>query len=259
MKLRLTTMAGFSTLADGTAHLVAAVRRLAQRNRRVADPDSAPDPVGANEAVVRIYAARCSGWQGMFGVHPWVAVKPSGATSFTVYEIIGWRLRERGTALTIRQRTPDAPWFGALPELIAEKRGAGVDELIARVDKAAREYPWHARYVMWPGPNSNTFVAWVLRAVPELEADLPATAIGKDFTGAKFITTAPSGKGVQLSFFGLAVLTASPVEGLEVSLLGMSFGINPFRPALKLPVVGRLRLRRVAAAGAIAARARHAL
>ena len=35
-------------------------------------------------------------------------------------------------------------------------------------------------------------------------------------------------------------LTASGVEGLEVNLLGLTFGINPFDPALKLPLLGRL-------------------
>jgi hypothetical protein len=34
---------------------------------------------------------------------------------------------------------------------------------------------------MWPGPNSNTFTAAVLRAVPELAILLPPNAIGKDF------------------------------------------------------------------------------
>jgi hypothetical protein len=93
---------------------------------------------------------------------------------------------------------------------------------------------------MWPGPNSNTFTAWVLRAVPELGADLPPTAIGKDYTGKKLVGSAPSGRGFQFSLFGLAGLTASGVEGLELNLLGLTFGINPFDPALKLPLVGRI-------------------
>jgi hypothetical protein len=93
---------------------------------------------------------------------------------------------------------------------------------------------------MWPGPNSNTFTAWVLRGVPELGADLPPTAIGKDYSGAKLVASAPSGHGFQFSLFGLLGLTASGVEGLEINLLGLTFGINPFDPALKLPLVGRI-------------------
>ncbi len=140
----------------------------------------------------------------------------------------------------VRHRAPDMRWFGSAPELVAEKRGADVEELIARIDRAARSYPWAGEYTMWPGPNSNTFTAWVLRAVPELEADLPPTAIGKDYSGRKLVGRAPSGRGFQFSLFGLAAFTASAVEGFEVNLLGLSFGINPFDPSLKLPLVGRV-------------------
>ncbi len=140
----------------------------------------------------------------------------------------------------MHERAPDARWFGAAPELLAEKRGAGAEEIIARIDAAARAYPWAGEYRIWPGPNSNTFTAWVARAVPELAIDLPPTAIGKDYSGTKLVTSAPSGRGVQVSLFGLAGLTASPVEGLEVNLLGLAFGLNPFDPAIKLPLLGRL-------------------
>jgi hypothetical protein len=213
----------------------------------------APDPARTPEAVVQVYAARTFGWRGLFGVHTWVAVKPAAAGAYTVYEVIGWRLRYGDSAVVVHERAPDARWYGSEPELIAERRGAGVDELIARIDKAARAYPWAGEYTMWPGPNSNTFTAWVARAVPELEVDLPPTAIGKDYSGANLIATAPSGKGFQLSIFGLLGLTASAVEGLEVNLLGLTFGLNPFDPALKLPLLGRL-----GSARAVAARAQEA-
>ena len=210
----------------------------------------APDPARTPEAVVQVYAARTVGWRGVFGVHTWFAVKPAAAKAYTVYEIIGWRLRRSESALAVHERAPDARWFGAEPELVAERRGAGVDELIARVDKAARAYPWAGEYTIWPGPNSNTFTAWVARAVPELEVDLPPIAIGKDYSGANLIASAPSGRGFQLSLFGLFGLTASAVEGLEVNLLGLTFGLNPFDPALKLPLLGRLGPGRTVAARA---------
>jgi uncharacterized protein DUF3750 len=200
----------------------------------------APDPATTPEAVVQVYAARTVGWKGAFGVHTWIAVKPSGAKPYTVYEVIGWRLRWTDSALAVRERAPDARWFGAEPELIAERRGPGVDALIGRIEKAAKAYPWAGDYTLWPGPNSNTFTAWVLRSVPELGADLPPTAIGKDYLGARVIASAPSGNGLQVSLYGLAGVTASRVEGLEFNVLGLTFGINPFDLSLKLPLVGRL-------------------
>ena len=222
---------------------LAALARGAGSDWRTASHESmgtAPDPATTPEAVVQVYAARAWGWRGYFGVHTWIAVKPTGAPAFTVYELIGWRLRSSDSAIAIRNRVPDQRWFGSPPELLADKRGPGVDALIDRIDQAVRTYPYPSEYTMWPGPNSNTFTAWVARAVPELEVDLPPTAIGKDFLGGRVIATAPSGSGIQLSLFGLLGVIASGVEGVEINILGLTFGVNPFRPAIKLPLVGRL-------------------
>ena len=200
----------------------------------------APDPAAHPEAVIQVYAARTVGWRGVFGVHSWVAVKPARAGDYTVYEVIGWKLRWDDTAVSIRSREPDGRWFGNEPELLADKRGAAAEALISRIDKAAKSYPYAQEYSAWPGPNSNTFTAWITRAVPELAVDLPPTAIGKDYLSNGPVGSAPSGSGVQFSVGGLFALTASGVEGLEVNLLGLTFGVNPFDPALKLPLLGRL-------------------
>ena len=131
-------------------------------------------------------------------------------------------------------------------ELYTEKRGPGVDELIRRIDQAAREYPYANTYTVWPGPNSNTFTAWVARAVPELEVDLPATAIGKDYIGDSVISTAPSGKGFQFSLRGLFGVAASGVDGFELNILSLNFGVSA--SGIKLPIVGRIGLPRLSGA-----------
>jgi len=206
----------------------------------------APPAATTPEAVVQVYGARTVGMRGLFGVHTWVAVKPEKAPVYTVYEVIGWRLRWSGSAVVIGQRAPDGRWFGAEPELYADLRGPQAEKLIPRIDAAARAYPHAREYTAWPGPNSNTFVAWITRAVPELAVDLPPTAIGKDYLTDTVVGTAPSGRGLQFSIAGLFALTASAVEGLELNLLGLTFGLNPFDPALKLPMLGRLGPARVA-------------
>src|SRR6266851_174199 len=214
----------------------------------LADAGAAPDPRDTAEAVVQVYGARAMGVKGWFAVHTWVAVKPTDAAAYTVYEVIGWRLRWSDSALVVRTRQPDAPWFGSEPELYAEKRGPGVDELIQRIDKAARDYPYAREYSVWPGPNSNTFTAWITRAVPELKVDLPATAIGKDYLGNALVSSAPSGSGFQLSLGGLLGIAASGVDGLELNLLGLNFGISP--SGIKLPLIGRIGAPRPGSAGA---------
>ena len=200
----------------------------------------APHAATTPEAVVQVYGARTWGWRGNFGVHTWVAVKPANAAAYTVYEVIGWRLRWSDSVVAIHNRAADARWYGKEPELYADKRGEEAEKLIPRIDAAARSYPHANEYSAWPGPNSNTFVAWITRAVPELGVDLPPTAIGKDYLSGSIVGSAPSGRGLQFSLGGLFALTASGVEGLELNLLGLTFGINPFDPALKLPLLGRL-------------------
>jgi hypothetical protein len=205
----------------------------------------APDPANTREAVVQVWGARTLGLKGLFGVHTWIAAKPTDAPAWTVYEVIGWRLRWSDSAVVIRSRDPDT-WFGAKAELYADQRGAGVDALIARIDQAARHYPYAKSYTLWPGPNSNTFVAWIARAVPELEADLPATAIGKDYLGSSIVSRAPSGGGFQLSLAGLLGLAASRVDGIELNVLGLNFGVSG--SGLKLPLIGRIGPARTALA-----------
>ena len=200
----------------------------------------APDPATYAEAVVQVYGARTWGWKGTFGVHTWVAVKPKDAKTYTVYEVMGWRRRWSDSVVSVRERPADARWYGNLPELYADKRGELAEKLIPRIEAAVQSYPYAGEYTLWPGPNSNTFTAWITRAVPELDADLPPTAIGKDYIPGGIFGSAPSGHGLQLSLGGLLAVTASGIEGLEFNLLGLTFGFNPFDPALRLPLVGRL-------------------
>lgn len=207
----------------------------------------APDPAKTREAVVQVYGARTLGVKGLFGVHTWIAAKPADAPAWTIYEVVGWRLRWSDSAVVIRERQPDT-WFGAKAELYADKRGPGVDALIRRIDDAARHYPYAKTYTLWPGPNSNTFVAWIARAVPELEVDLPATAVGKDYLGASLFSRAPSGSGFQVSLGGLLGVAAGRIEGLEINLLGLNFGVSG--SGLKLPLIGRIGPTRAAVAAA---------
>lgn len=200
----------------------------------------APDPAKTPEAVVQVYAARTVNWKGYFGVHTWIAAKRSGAPEFTVHEVIGYRLRRDGTVVVSRVRPPDARWFGAEPDLLKDVRGAGVDALIDRIEIAVQNYPYNDTYHAWPGPNSNTFTAFVLRDVPELRVDLPPTAIGKDYLGLNPVALTPSGTGGQVNVFGLAGVAAGWEEGVELNLLGLTFGVDPVSFSIKLPLIGRI-------------------
>lgn len=198
----------------------------------------APDPATTPEAVVQVYAARAMRWRGYFGVHPWIAVKRAGADTFTVYEVSGWQLRRGRSAIVRSHRAPDGRWYGNRPDLLADRRGEEVEALIDRIEAAVEDYPWKDQYRVWPGPNSNTFIAHVLRAAPELRVDLPPTAIGKDWLGLKPLAKLPSGTGAQVSALGVVGVAVGLEEGVEINLLGLTFGIDPRNLAVKLPLIG---------------------
>lgn len=141
----------------------------------------APEPSAMNEAVLHIYGARAWGWRGWFAIHTWIAAKRTGGTSYTVYDVVGWRGKRGQPVLMITRDIPDRYWYGEKPRILKEYRGTGVDELIDAVDRAAHSYPWKTTYKAFPGPNSNTFVAWIAKQVPELELDLPFSAIGSGY------------------------------------------------------------------------------
>ncbi len=205
----------------------------------------APDPALVPEAIVQVYAARAYGWRGAFAVHTWIVVKPAHAAGFTRYDVVGW-----GGAPVVRENyaAADALWYGGRPELILDRRGHDdVDALIREIRAAVDSYPFNETYRSWPGPNSNTFIAYVARRVPALRLDLPANAIGKDYLPMTSpIARAPSGTGVQVSLLGLLGVIIAAEEGLEIDVLGLSAGIDIARPALRLPGLGRVGLPEVA-------------
>ena len=141
----------------------------------------APAPSVTNEAVLHVYGANAWSWRGWFAIHTWIAAKRTGEASYRVYDVVGWRGYNGQPVMRITQDIPDRHWYGAKPRIIKEHRGVGVDELIDAVDQAAHDYPWKMTYKAFPGPNSNTFIAWIAKQVPELELDLPFSAIGSGY------------------------------------------------------------------------------
>ncbi|WP_029917586.1 DUF3750 domain-containing protein [Pelobacter seleniigenes] len=141
----------------------------------------APEPATTKEAVLQVYGADAWGWRGLFAIHTWIAAKKTGEDTYTVYDVVGWRGRHGQPVMRISRGVPDRYWYGAQPQLLKDLRGAQVDPLIDAVDRAARDYPWKNTYQVFPGPNSNTFTAWIAKEVPQLKLELPFKAIGSGY------------------------------------------------------------------------------
>jgi hypothetical protein len=233
----LLTAGPLATLAFGPASLATEWRTATSRSI-----GAAPDPATHPEAIVQVYAGRAFNWRGAFAVHTWLAAKPAGADRYTRYEVIGWNVRRGGSAISVSDaRAPDAEWFGATPIKIRDVRGAVAEAVIARLPEAVAAYPYPDTYTAWPGPNSNTFVAHLGRAIPELRLTLPPLAIGKDYLpDGRIVARTPSGTGVQFSLGGVLGVLAGGDEGFELNVLGLVTGFDVRHPALKLPGIGRI-------------------
>ena len=55
-----------------------------------------------------------------------------------------------------------------------------------------------------------------------------------------FVARSPSGTGAQLNLFGVVGALAGVEEGVELNVLGLTFGVDPLDLSLKLPLAGRL-------------------
>ena len=189
-------------------------------------------------AVVRIFAARTVRWRGIFATHSWIVFKEPGATAYTRYDYTAW-----GEPIRVNGFVADGRWFGQDPELVFAADGEAAERLIPKVRAAIEGYAWRNRgdYRAWPGPNSNTFVAAVIDAVPEIRTNLPPTSIGKDYPyNGKWFGLTPSGTGVRVTLGGYLGLTVAWVEGVELNFLGGVVGLDLRRPGVKLPGLGRL-------------------
>ena len=139
-------------------------------------------PNEVKRAIIEFYAADAFSWRGWFAVHPWIAIKEENATEYSVYEVIGWQVRQGKPAIRQYQtETPDRYWYGSKPELLLSIKGDKASKLIPKIQAAIAFYPWVNEYSIFPGPNSNTFVAWIGLQVPELELELPLSAIGSGY------------------------------------------------------------------------------
>ncbi len=188
-------------------------------------------------ARVIVFTGKAGAWKGIFAVHSWIVLKPANAQHWTRYDVVGW-----GNPVRVNNWPADGRWYGNRPVAIADISGPHAARLIPRIEAAVAAYRFNRAgdYRVWPGPNSNSFTAAILRAVPELGVALPPNAVGRDFRDRLYAGRTDSGTGVELNLAGFAAVKLGWAEGIELDLFGLVAGLDLRHPGVKLPGFGRI-------------------
>jgi hypothetical protein len=188
-------------------------------------------------ARVVIFTGTAGAWKGVFSVHSWIVVKRANDARWTRFDVVGW-----GEPVRLNNWPVDGLWYGNKPVMLADISGAEAEKLIPRIESAVKTYDYAQAgdYRIWPGPNSNSFTAAILRTVPELGVALPPNAVGRDFRYGFYAGRTDSGTGLEINVYGYAGIKVGWIEGLEVNFLGLVAGLDLRHPGLKLPGYGRI-------------------
>jgi len=188
------------------------------------------------DAAIYVMAARTGGIKGAFSVHSWVVIKEAGG-AYERFEKVGW-----GEPIRRNAYAPDAKWYSNVPFILHGVTGEQATKLIPKIRDAISAYPYGNRgdYRIWPGPNSNTFIAHILRNVSALAVTLPANAVGKDYLGRRILAFDASGMNLVVSIGGLGGFAIGGRSGLQLHFFGQSIGLTLQNPAVQLPGVGQI-------------------
>jgi hypothetical protein len=193
-----------------------------------------------DEAAIHVLAARTGGFKGAFALHSWLVVKKPGSDRYDRYDKVGW-----GSPIRHNAHAADGRWYSNAPEIVASLTGEDAARLIPAVERAIADYRYSKSgdYRLWPGPNSNSFVAHVLRGVPELGATLPSNATGRDYApGIVAVDLAPDWRDIHVTLGGLFGFALGVRSGIELHFAGLVAGFDLANPAIKVPAYGPVRL-----------------
>lgn len=175
-----------------------------------------------------------------FAHHTWIDVKAGDDAHWKRIEVLGsstGALREPIQAVIAHS---DHRWDREV-RVLKTITGERARRIAPRIEAVAQELDakYRAGYAAWPGPNSNTLLAELARATPELSFVFHHNGVGKDYPGWFDAGWTASKTGVRVDSLPIGFALALD-EGLEVHLLQLTFGISLFPPRLELPFLPEL-------------------
>ena len=198
-------------------------------------------PASAEKSpAVYVLAARTGGLKGALSQHSWIVTKNAEASSYDRYDKLGWGQPVRRNAYPA-----DGKWYSNTPQIVFEVHGQQAANLIPRIEAAIEAYPHSDRggYKLWPGPNSNSFIAYIVNNVPELGISLPPNAVGRDYlAGGNWYWIDPDWSNLIVNWDGIAGFAVGSRNGFEIHFMGLVAGADFNSPAIKVPGFGKIDL-----------------
>lgn len=125
----------------------------------------------------------------VFAIHPWLVVNQQG--NISRWEVIYRRDTKTGTYISKNELPYSSGiqifpfveiffWKGILSKVIEGNEGSGAAQMAEFITSSPDRYKFARKYHLL-GPNSNTYVQWILNTFPDSGMRLPWNAIGKNF------------------------------------------------------------------------------
>ena len=123
------------------------------------------DQIDGNQSVVSLWASNIPNL-GAIAVHHWFVIDDCGEQSrWEVWQTANVICNDIGESWDHLHRDllplEQGMRNGAAYKL-EQWTGETARQLIQRIRSSPEQYPWCSKYRYWPGPNSNTYVQWIL-------------------------------------------------------------------------------------------------
>ena len=146
-----------------------------------------------NNDTYQVYFFTCSAHRPFrFAIHPWIVIVDNG--KITRWEIIHRKYQDKKRFGYVYKNFYNNPiqglkkhhfsseyWYSTLIDSVSGDDKSLAFRIVNFVEEMTPFYPHQENYVLFPGPNSNTYIAWILQKFPELKIKLPWNAFGKNY------------------------------------------------------------------------------
>lgn len=141
----------------------------------------------------QVYFLKCPIYKPFhFAIHPWVITVKNGTT--TRWEIIYRKYKDKERFGYVYKNFYSNPttgvkkhplstkyWNSILIGFISGDGNSLANKMVNFIEETTPFYPHKESYNPFPGPNSNTYIAWILKKFPEANIKLPWNAFGKNY------------------------------------------------------------------------------